>query len=189
MSSTWAFKPFKLRIGGKLALAAAVPLLALIGLAGYDLSVRWDTRAQMALLGRLTDGVAGISRLIHEFQRERGACAVYVGSKGAQLRVELPAQRKLTDEQRRGSGAIAELRQNIASPTFRQAIDTAEAAVAALDAKRTAIDAFSVSAPESNAYFTDTIAKLLTVTDEIAKVSTRGDVTSAISAYVNFMNG
>jgi methyl-accepting chemotaxis protein len=179
-----------LRIGGKLALAAAIPLAALLGLAGYNLTIRWETRAEMALLGRLGEGVAGISRLIHEFQRERGASAVFVGSKGAQLGAELPAQRKKTDEQRRSSsGSFAELRQSIGSPAFRQAIDAAQTAVAALDAKRSAIDAFSITAPESNAYFTGTIAKLLTVTDEIAKISTRGDVTTAISAYVNFMNG
>ncbi|MGP0092213.1 MAG: methyl-accepting chemotaxis protein [Xanthobacteraceae bacterium] len=179
-----------IRIGAKLAFAVALPLLVLVGLATYDLLARWDTRVQMAQLGKLADGVAGISRAIHELQRERGASAVFVGSKGEQLRTELPAQRKLTDEQRGvASRLLEELRHAIGSAAFREAIDNAEAAVAALNNKRMAIDALSITAPESNAYFTDTIGKLLAVTGEIAKVSTRGDVTTAISAYVNFMNG
>jgi methyl-accepting chemotaxis protein len=179
-----------IHIGAKLAFAVALPLLVLVGLATYDLLVRWDTRVQMAQLGKLADGVAGISRAIHELQRERGASAVFVGSKGEQLRAELPAQRKLTDEQRGvASRLLEELRLTIGSAAFREAIDKAEAAVAALNNKRMAIDALSITAPESNAYFTDTIGKLLVVTGEIAKVSTRGDVTTAISAYVNFMNG
>jgi methyl-accepting chemotaxis protein len=179
-----------LRIGPKLAIAAAAPLVVLIGLAWYDISALWHTRVQMEQLTTLADGVAGISQLIHELQHERGASAVFVGSKGAQLRAELASQRKLTDAQRHAASAFfTEMQHGSVSAGFRDAIDKAEAAVADLDGKRTAIDAISITAPESNTYFTETIAKLLVVTSEIAKVSTRGDVTTRISAYVNFMNG
>src|SRR5690242_4703226 len=146
---------FNFRISAKLALAAAIPLLVLIGLAGYDLLTRWETRSQMAELGELGAGVGGISRLVHELQRERGASAVFVGSKGTQLRAELPEQRKLTDKQRQAAvAAFDALRAIIGTQPFRQALDTAQKAVAELDAKRGAIDAFSITAPESNTYFT-----------------------------------
>ncbi|MBV8839978.1 MAG: nitrate- and nitrite sensing domain-containing protein, partial [Alphaproteobacteria bacterium] len=181
---------FSFRIGAKLALAAALPLAVLIGLASYDLLAKWETRSQMAALGRLGDAVAGISQLVHELQRERGASAVFVGSKGAQLRAELPEQRKLADKQRQAAAAsFDELHASVSAESFRQALENARKAVAELDGKRQAIDAFAITAPESNTYFTDTIAKLLGVVGELAKVSTRSDVTTSIAAYLNFMHG
>ncbi|MEI8276831.1 MAG: nitrate- and nitrite sensing domain-containing protein [Hyphomicrobiales bacterium] len=144
----------------------------------------------MAKLNQMAQGVTGISRLVHHLQRERGASAVFVGSKGEQLRTELPAQRKLTDEQRTAATVfLSEVGATAASEEFRDAVAKSVGAVAQLDAKRTAIDGLSISAPESNTYFTETIAKLLVVTGEIAKVSSHSETTVAISAYVSFMQG
>jgi len=122
---------FSFRIGAKLALTAALPLAALIGLASYDLFAKWETRTQMAQLGRLGDGVAGISQLVHELQRERGASALFLGSKGTQFRAELTEQRKLTDRQRQAATAsFDELRATVPAEAFRQALETARKAVA-----------------------------------------------------------
>ena len=119
----------------------------------------------MAKLGPLADGVAKISRFIHELQRERGASAVFLGSKGAQMREELPAQRKRTEAERQAATNIVTQLNATATGEFKNAIGRAEAAVGALEARRKEIDAQSIAAPVSSAYFTDTIAKLLGVTD------------------------
>ena len=184
------FKLSNIRITGRIAIAIATPLAIFALLAGYDLSQTWRTRSEMAKLNQMAQGVTGISRLVHHLQRERGASAVFVGSKGEQLRTELPAQRKLTDEQRTAATVfLSEVGATAASEEFRDAVAKSVGAVAQLDAKRTAIDGLSTSAPESNTYFTETIAKLLVVTGEIAKVSSHSETTVAISAYVSFMQG
>jgi methyl-accepting chemotaxis protein len=179
-----------LQLGTKIGIAVIVPFLVALAFAGYLLMLSWSTRSEMATLGRHAAGVSDVSRLVHELQRERGASAVFVGSKGEQLRAELPAQRRSTDERRRSAMAfIVGLRAAPVSDEYRSAITAAEDAVAALDGKRNQIDALTISASDSNGYFTSTIAKLLTVTSEIAKASSRSDVTIAISAYVSFMQG
>src|SRR5438105_12053005 len=89
-----------LSIRTKLAAAMVLPLAVLVGLAGYDLALKHEMRSEMARLGRLVESVAGISRLIHELQREAGVSALFVGSKGAQFRGELPRQRERTDAER-----------------------------------------------------------------------------------------
>jgi len=184
------FKLSNIRITGRIAIAIATPLAIFALLAGYDLSQTWRTRSEMAKLNQMAQGVTGISRLVHHLQRERGASAVFVGSKGEQLRTELPAQRKLTDEQRTAATVfLSEVGATAASEEFRDAVAKSVGAVDQLDAKRTAIDGLSISAPESNTYFTETIAKLLVVTGEIAKVSSHSETTVAISAYVSFMQG
>ena len=181
---------FNFKITGRLVIAIAIPLAIFALLAGYDLFQTWRVRSEMTKLNQMAQVVTTISRLVHHLQRERGASAVFVGSKGAQLRAELPAQRKLTDEQRTaaaaflsGAGAMA------ASDDFKDAVAKAGAAVAMLDGKRKDIDGLSISAQDSNIYFTETIAKLLNVTGEIAKVSSHGETSTAISAYVSFMQG
>src|SRR5262245_23949330 len=140
-------------------------------------------------LGPLADGVARVSTFVHELQRERGISAVFLGSKGAQMRNELPGQRKSSDDQRQPALAIMAVLKATATGEFRGAIDAAEAAVGGLDARRKEVDAMSLTFGASSAYYTDTIAKLLTVTNEIAKVSGQGGVAMAISAYVNFVQG
>jgi methyl-accepting chemotaxis protein len=181
---------FNLRIAPKLAIATILPLVVLAGLAVYDLSVKWNTRVEMAQLGRLAGAVADISRLVHELQRERGASSIVLNSKGAQFRTELGAQRKLTDEQRKTiAGSIGALRAAGALKQLDSAVAAAETALASLDARRTEIDALSLSPPDSFAYFTKTIADLLAIVGDIKTVSARGDVAAAISAYDDMMQG
>jgi methyl-accepting chemotaxis protein len=179
-----------LRLGMKLFIAVAIPFLVAVALTGYHLVLKWDARSEIVKLRGLAAGVAEISRLIHEMQRERGASAVFVGSRGEQLRAELPKQRQLTDE-RRGSALafMKQLRSSAATDAMSAGIAAAENAVGELDAKRKQIDSLAITAPESNAYFTTSIAKLLALTGEITKASNRSDATLAISAYVAFMNG
>jgi methyl-accepting chemotaxis protein len=177
-----------MKIAGRIAIAIAIPLATFAGLAGYDLYQSWQTRAEMAKLNYIAQGVSDISKLIHHLQRERGASAVFVGTKGAQMRAELPAQRKLTNEPRAAAMTfLVAFGNEVTSDAFKDAVAKAQTAVGALDGTRGSIDQFKITAPESNAYFTDTIAKLLTVTGEIVKFSSRGDTSAAISSYVSFM--
>jgi len=179
----------KLRISPRLAVAIAFPLAMLIALAGYDLSVKWAERVEMSRIGPLADGVAKIGQLVHELQRERGASSVFLGSKGVQMRDELPGLRKRTDEQRLPAIAALSGLQATAGGEFREAIATAQAAVSELDARRREIDALTITAPNLFGYFTETITRLLNVTSEIAKVAGQGDIAMAIGSYVSLVTG
>ncbi len=179
-----------LRLGMKLFIAVAIPFLVALALTGYHLLLKWDTRSEIVKLRGLAAGVAEISRFIHEMQRERGASAVFVGSRGEQLRAELPKQRQLTDEHRGAAlDFMKQLRASATTDAMSAGVAAAENAVGELDTKRKQIDSLAITAPESNTYFTMSIAKLLALTGEITKASNRSDVTVAISAYVAFMNG
>jgi methyl-accepting chemotaxis protein len=179
----------KLKISARLGIAVLLPILIIIALAGYNIALKWETRSEMAQLGPLADGVAKLSRFVHELQRERGASAVFIGSKGAQMRAELPGQRKRTDEQRQIAAASMTALGATATGEFKDALRKAETAVSSLDGRRREIDGMTITAPASSAYFTETIASLLTVTNEIAKVAGQGNVSMAVSAYVSFLQG
>ena len=131
-----------------------MPLAVLIGLAGYDLSLKTATRTEMAKLGALTAGIAGISRLVHELQRELGVSAVFIGSKGSQFRGELPKQRERTDAARGdAAGLLAELRGGAVSAEFIDVIAAADGALARLDAQRRDIEALKVSTADADLFF------------------------------------
>src|SRR5258705_13946607 len=97
-----------LKIQQRLLLALVLPITLLIGLAGYDITIKWETRQEMANLVPLARDVANLSRFVHELQRERGTSAILLGSKGGQMRAELGDQRRRTDAERAAAGASLE---------------------------------------------------------------------------------
>ncbi len=178
-----------LRMTTKLMIVAAIPFFALLTLTGYNLLNKWADRSEMAQLSELAVGLADVSRLIHELQRERGASAVYIGSKGGQFRTELPQQRQATDEKRRSAGSFLTAQRAAAKPgAYRTALTTAEDALTDLDNRRRMVDDFTAVTNMSD-YFTRTIAALLSVSSEISKASRQSDVTSAMAGYVAFLQG
>jgi methyl-accepting chemotaxis protein len=181
---------FHFRIASKLVISFIIPLMVLSCLAGYDLWARWVTRSEMAHLGRLVDGVADISLFVHDLQRERGASAVFISSQGSQFRNELQAQRKLTDQKRQNAVSfLAELGASAPTGELQALIDKAQSSVNALDGRRAEIDSLVMTGLGSMGYFSGLIGDLLAVGSEISRVSSRGDLTTAITAYVNFMHG
>ena len=135
------------RIPYRLTLAVAVPTVLLVGLVGHNLADKWSLRSEMAQLGPLADGVVKLSRVVHELQRERGMSAIVLSSKGAQMRSELAAQRKRSDEARAPALSIMDVLAARASGDFKDAIEKAKAAIAALDGRRGEIDALSIAPP------------------------------------------
>jgi methyl-accepting chemotaxis protein len=177
-----------LKIRQRLVLAVALPMLLLIGLAGYDLSQKWSERGEMVKLTPLAQGVADISRLVHELQRERGISTVFIASHGKEMGPELADIRRGTDKQRPAAVTALTALQTAARGDFKVEIGRALDAVAALDARRRDVDAKG-AAPGLIAYYTGTIAKLLSVTGAAARASVDGSVGMAVLSYVNMMEG
>jgi methyl-accepting chemotaxis protein len=178
------FKLSNLSIGFKLAITTGLPLALLMY---FELAARTEIKSEIEKLNSLAQSVATISRLVHEFQRERGASALFIGSKGTQFGNELSNQRKQTEqEQQRTANVLAPLKAQ-APDELKGAIAKAVEAIAPLNDKRREIDALSIAAPASTAYFTARIDSLLAFADEMSKVSRNGEASRAITNYVNFL--
>src|SRR5688500_9265509 len=87
-------------IGRRIMVVLLVPIVGLVIALGFLIEERRARSAEMAELAALTAMATDISGLVHEMQKERGMSAVFLGSKGAQLKQELPGQRKLTEDRR-----------------------------------------------------------------------------------------
>jgi len=178
-----------LKISRRLALAIAAPVIVVIGLAAHLIWMTWAERAEMAELNVLADGIGRISRFVHELQRERGMSAVFLSSKGAQMRDELSGQRKRTDDERQSVAAALKTFATQDSRRIKETVGNAETAVAALDRRRGEIDSQAIAVTESSAYFTGAIDKLLDVTRSVARLSSRVDVSTTLSAYLSLTQG
>src|SRR5262245_3296073 len=177
------------RIGTRLAIAVALPLVAVLAL---GLVVVSDARREAARMGQL-NALTGLSvtmgNLVHELQRERGASAVFINSNGAQMATELPQQRERTSARLRElQAALASFERDAYETAIRGAIDGATSALAALDQRRGEITARSITGAQSNGYFTTTIARLLDLPREAVRSSDDHAVTASLLAYYSYLS-
>ncbi len=175
------------RLGIRLAVAVAFPLLAVAALATSLVSIERDIATSMGQFRDVTKISVQIGNLVHELQKERGMSAVFLNSGGQQMGGEIPGQRNLTSER------IAALDESLKqfdlkaqSAGVQRMIDGGLTALKQLNATRDEISAQRIKGPESNAFFTATIARFLNVLREVAKDSRDPEVTAAFNSYYSY---
>ena len=172
------------RIGARILLTVMIPVIGMLLMAGQLLWSKHQTSREMDRLSQLVTFSTRISNLAHELQRERGASAVFIGSKGQRLQQELPQQRRETDSARDAflktvqSGEFAK-RKDALGDTIR----TGVARLDELDSKRAAISNLSINGLQSNAYFTAAIAPLIDAIGRIVSLSDELSVTQALTTF------
>lgn len=174
----------RLRLGPSLLVLALLPLLAMIGFAGYGVWNQARVVAETSAVLDLADMAGAFSRLVHELQKERGASAGFLGSEGTQFGDIVAAQRQQTDRQ------LAPAEQALARAADRGLAEEAEAVIVALDrlpAMRRDVDAQAVSVAEEVAYYSALNADLLDLIAAMTAVTTDSVLSNRIAAYVTFL--
>ncbi|MEA1677378.1 nitrate- and nitrite sensing domain-containing protein [Nitrospirillum sp. BR 11163] len=144
----------RFRILHRVVLALLVPSLGLLLAAALILAEKQATVSQMRTLSRLTQLATTVGDLVHEMQRERGASALFLGSKGVQFQRELPEQRTRTDQRRRTLEAA--LKSDVsasAGSALAQILIDATRRLAQLDEMRRKIDGLQIPAAEFERLF------------------------------------
>ncbi|HRJ60284.1 MAG TPA: nitrate- and nitrite sensing domain-containing protein, partial [Azospirillaceae bacterium] len=179
-----------LSIARKILIAFLPPVLLALALAAYVVQEKAVTAAQATALQTVAPLAADIGALAHEAQKERGATAVFIGSKGQRFGEELKNQRRATD------AAFARFRQTAAAAdlggfgqAFAVALNDAEKGVASLLERRAATDGLKQDAKTAIAGYTAAIRGLLDVVNRIAVLSPDMRVAVKVSAYLNLMEG
>jgi methyl-accepting chemotaxis protein len=179
-----------LKIGTRISLALLLPIVGLLLFSGFLVLDKRQTASEMESLRKLANLGPVISALVHELQRERGASAVFIGSKGAKFATELPAQVKTTNGKKEAlSGALSDFDAEAFGGSLVNKVKSAEGALGGLDGMRGSVKGLTATVPEMAGYYTPTIAKLLSIVEEMAVLSTNAQVTGAITAYTSFLQG
>ncbi len=176
------------KIGARIAIALVLPIVGLLFFSGNLVLERQGISKEMDNIQELAELGPVISAVVHEMQKERGTSAVYIGSKGAKFKAELPQQLKDTDAMRADLENTLE-RMDIGSfgSVLVAKVDNANKALSELGAKRDQVSSLSIGVPQMAGYYTPTIAKLLAIVEEMAVISTNAEVTNLITAYTSFL--
>ncbi|MEE9615074.1 MAG: nitrate- and nitrite sensing domain-containing protein, partial [Thermodesulfobacteriota bacterium] len=179
-----------LKMRSKLILMLLFPVL---GLLFFSINGIWEKSSEANSMGEiqeLSELAVRISALVHETQKERGATALYLGSKGTKFVSELSQQRTGTDTK------ISEV-QTFASEfdsarfggDFQRGLDGALNQLEKISGRRESVSAMSISTAEAIGYYTNMNGMFLNVISHMARISSNAEVGTMTAAYVNFLMG
>jgi methyl-accepting chemotaxis protein len=164
-------------IARRIMLLILVPAFALLGLAGWIVSDRWETAARMQRLlvgGRVIESLTG---LVGSLQVERGRSAQYLGSKGAQFGQELESQRQVSDTKRALFSTTSEARLLAQlGDELTKTIDKATDALSALRDLRSSVTGQAIAASDSTKRYSAIVEQLLEVSFVIIRDADRSDI-------------
>ena len=131
---------------------------------------------------------AKLSLLIHETQKERGASAGFLGSKGTKFIDILPSQRLSTNIRIKEYKAYLQTMQlSDFSNELRSEINAVNQALDNIDSIRTRVSNLNISVKDEVAYYTNINKHILIVTSVTAKSNQSPELIKALDAYTNFL--
>lgn len=128
------------------------------------------------------------SDLLHETQKERGATAGYLGSKGVKFKSKIQEQRKNTDQKYSNFKKVVNSININEYPEFIQEnVNISIKNIEAVFASRKNIDSLSISAKEAIKSFTNMNSQFLDTISLISKLPEDSKITSSLISFYNFL--
>lgn len=177
-----------LSVQNKIRLLTIFPLIFIIGLSLDILYISYDKKTKLDTIKEVVSLNTKISLLLHETQKERGASAGYLASKGLKFKDTLVKQRKLTDNR------IKEL--NIFLTGFsiaehsldgKKLMDKAINDLSSINNIRPKVDSFNIEAKKAIGYYTNMNADFLKFVAITSTFADEAHVISNINAHYNFL--
>lgn len=129
-----------------------------------------------------------LSLVIHETQKERGASAGFLGSKGTKFGDILPKQRELTNsEYEKLSAYINSLDLETFPKELNEEISGFNADMNKVSDIRSKVDSLSISVKDVVAYYTNMNKKILNIVSLTAKLANTQKLVKALDSYTNFL--
>jgi len=175
-------------IKNKLKLITAIVVsfaLVIIALTINDALNKRDVITQAKELNVLSQK---LSLLIHETQKERGASAGFLGSKGKKFGAILKKQRVLTDERYKELQAyVKTLNLQSYMKSLQKSIQNVMNGMNKIASIRSRVDNFSISVKDEVGYYSGVNKDILQVVSLTAKLADTPELVKALSAYTNFL--
>ncbi|MCW9026593.1 MAG: methyl-accepting chemotaxis protein [Thiovulaceae bacterium] len=168
-------------------IAVIVVLFSLIIIALSSIKAM-DERKTVLQVSELNVLSQKLSLLIHETQKERGASAGFLGSKGKKFVEILPKQRELTTQRNK------ELNTYMNTLDFSEYSDELQNEIAAfksdmakIDSIRDRVSSLNISVKDQVSYYTNMNAKILNIVSLTAKLAKSPELVKSLNAYTNFL--
>ncbi len=172
----------------KILLIVIIPLAAYLMVAGTNLFSCYRQLNSYNGIYTLSLLSNNISNLVHELQKERGASAGFLSSKGKKFGPKLDTQRKETDRKRKLlSDFLTNLNFDRFDADLSKKMDKALSNIGRLESERQAISSQQRSTKEAVIYYTAINTSLLDIIGFMTHLSNNAELTSEVSAYYNFL--
>jgi len=173
---------FKLNLILAIVVTFSLVILGLTVANAYEDKITIDRAQKLNILSQK------LSLLIHETQKERGASAGFIGSKGNKFIEILPKQRKLTNEK---NSVLKEYITTLDFSTFsdelKSEITAFKADMSKISSIRSQVDALSISVKDEVNYYTNMNKKILNIVSLTAKLANTQELVKALDTYTNFL--
>ncbi|MBW6488261.1 methyl-accepting chemotaxis protein [Sulfurimonas sp.] len=172
----------------KLNLITAIVVSFALVIIAITLNRTITNSAQIAQAQLLNELSKKLSHLIHETQKERGASAGYIGSKGGQFGDILPKQRELTKEEYDDLASyIKTLDMGKFPEELNSEISGFNADMNKISDIRSRVDTLSISVGDVVSYYTNMNKKILNIVSLSAKLANTQELVKALDSYSNFL--
>ena len=172
----------KLNLITAIVVAFALVIIALTSIKAFEQN---NLIHQLSALNTLSQK---LSLLIHETQKERGASAGYLGSKGTKFKTILPKQRLSTDEKLKEYNLyVKSLNLSDFSKELQDKIHKLDAMLQKLPTIRQKVSRLEISVKNEVAYYTNTNKIILDIVSLTAKLAENAELVKALNAYTNFL--
>jgi methyl-accepting chemotaxis protein len=180
-----------LTVKQKLMLVIFPLLVALCYFAGTKIISTNSSKNSASEILNFVELSAYNSRLVHELQKERGASAGFLGSKGTKFVTTLPEQRKETDKR------IKELKTYLSAngpnlvnrKNLWAIVEESNRMLANIETMRSGITALTLPIGDALGYYTGLNAKLLSVPGLAVRISHVAEISRSLAAYYEFLQG
>ena len=172
----------------KMALMVFIPSLVIFSLLSIRTFTSYGELQELNKIEQATILATKISAMVHNTQKERGASAGFVGSKGKKFADALNSIRKDTDTTRAEMETFYKSMDFTLYPKEMQAqMNDAMARLSLLSSQREKISSLSYNVPQTVGYYTPLNAAFLDTIAYIAKMSSEKQMTTSLTAFTNYL--
>lgn len=172
----------------KMALMIFIPAVVIFILLGLSTYKSYEKLTELTNIEKATAMATKISALVHNTQKERGASAGFISSKGAKFSNELRNIRRDTDKTR---AEVEKYYKDFDFSNYPQEMQNrmskAMSMLSQLSQKRSNVDSLPSSAKVAVTYYTSMNGAFLNSIAYIAKVSTDAQISTELYAFTNFL--
>ncbi len=175
-------------IKNKLNLIIAMVLSFAFIIVGLTIANAIEQKTKITQAKELNTLSQKLSLLIHETQKERGASAGFLGSKGTKFVTILPKQRLLTTQKNKELLIYLDtLDLSQFSQEFRNKIQAFEDYMGKIEQIRAKVDSLSISVKDEVSYYTKMNKEILDIVSLTAKLADTQELVKALDSYTNFL--
>ncbi|OOZ38570.1 hypothetical protein BOW53_15015 [Solemya pervernicosa gill symbiont] len=174
----------------KILIMLVAPVIGLLYFSIISVMDKSDVVAEMESVEPLAQLAVKVSALVHETQKERGATAGFLGSKGTKFVTELPAQRNNTDQKRNELNQFLKaFNKGAYGGGFENGLNDVLNRLGQIDSIRSSVSAQTIKGGDAIGYYTGINGQFLNLIGEMTALSDNGVISRNIAAYVNFLLG